>query len=382
MVFDDVPQSDERSYQQAALAAGDMVPRTIRGDRIGPLLELERVIDHMGEPFLAPNLFLHWGMYRAAKASGTAVFLDGLDGDTTVSHGTARITELALAGRWPTLLREVRTVSRRFNTPMGSVFRTCHPPMISDRLRAIRRRLFGQQFLGPPTRLQLNEAFARRTNFAARAAEFAYADRKMPVTEKAAHLRSLSRGLLSRVLDVADRASAAFSIEARYPFFDRRLIEFCLGVPANQKLRDGWTRWIMRQAMDGILPAEISGAAEDLGPNFVHTLHTIDRDRLAAIRWDYVGCAAVRRHGGGGSRYRTGPPRLCHPPGRGGAKGGGARHLTLAAIARRTIPALRRSGTASTCVSDDPGAVFRDIQRHGGTSRAADHRALRPGFGV
>ena len=95
-----------------------------------------------------------------------------------------------------------------------------------------------------------------------RAAEFAYADRKMPVTEKAAHLRGLSRGLLTRVLDVADRASAAFSIEARYPFFDRRLIEFCLGVPANQKLRDGWTRWIMRQAMDGSLPAKISGAAE------------------------------------------------------------------------------------------------------------------------
>ena len=219
LVFDDVPQSDERSYQQAALAAGDMVPRTIRGDRIGPLLELERVIDHMGEPFLAPNLFLHWEMYRAAKASGTAVFLDGLDGDTTVSHGTARITELALAGRWPTLLREVRTVSRRFNTPMRSVFRTrVIAPIIPDRLRAIRRRLFGQQSFGPPTRLQLNEAFARRTNFAARAAEFAYADRKMPVTEKAAHLRSLSRGLLSRVLDVADRASAAFSIEARYPF--------------------------------------------------------------------------------------------------------------------------------------------------------------------
>ena len=32
------------------------------------------------------------------------------------------------------------------------------------------------------------------------------------------------------------------------------------------------------------------------------------------------------RHGAGGSRYRIGPPRLCHPPGRGGATGGGARH--------------------------------------------------------
>ena len=230
----------------------------IRGDGVGPLFELERVLDHVGEPFLAPNLFLHWRMYHAARACGVDVFLDGLDGDTTVSHGAARLTELAVTGHWLTLLHETRAVSRRFNSPMRGVFRRrVIAPLIPDPLRTLWRRLRGRQSAGPPTRLRLNEGFARRADLAQRAAEFALADKISPVTEKAAHLRSLNRGLMSRVLDVADRASAAFSLEARYPFFDRRLIEFCLGVPAHQKLRDGWTRWIMRRAMDGIVPHEI-----------------------------------------------------------------------------------------------------------------------------
>ena len=61
-------------------------------------------------------------------------------------------------------------------------------------------------------------------------------------------------GWLRRVLEIIDRATAAFSIEPRYPFFDKRLVEFCLALPTNQKLYRGWTRIIMRRAMANILP--------------------------------------------------------------------------------------------------------------------------------
>jgi asparagine synthase (glutamine-hydrolysing) len=41
------------------------------------------------------------------------------------------------------------------------------------------------------------------------------------------------------------------------PFCDIRLVELCVSFPAEQKLRHGWTRYAMRNAMEGILPAAI-----------------------------------------------------------------------------------------------------------------------------
>src|SRR5262249_23480002 len=67
-----------------------------------------------------------------------------------------------------------------------------------------------------------------------------------------------------------DKAAAAFSLDARYPFFDWRLAEFCLAVPTGEKLQDGWSRMIFRRAMIGILPEEIRWRVTkgDLSPNW------------------------------------------------------------------------------------------------------------------
>lgn len=50
---------------------------------------------------------------------------------------------------------------------------------------------------------------------------------------------------------------AAFGLEVRDPTQDRRLIEFCLGVPEDQFQRDGEDRWLIRRAMQGYLPEAV-----------------------------------------------------------------------------------------------------------------------------
>lgn len=285
VVFDDVPLSDERRFQQAALALGDMVPHALRGDVIGPLHEHEQVIDDVGGPFLGPNLFLHREMYRAARDAGMGIFLDGIDGDTTVSHGLARLTELARTGRWPTLTREVRGLSQGMERSTGSIL--CDLALatfVPASLRGIPSRLKGIDHTRSPTALALNAGFMERTGAMPRLRELRALEILPARDERTAHLKSLRRGLLSRVLELTDRASSAFSLEARYPFFDRRLIEFCVGLPADQKLRDGWSRSIMRRGLD-VLPPEIRWRRDksDLGHNLVHTLHSIDGVRLTNI---------------------------------------------------------------------------------------------------
>jgi asparagine synthase (glutamine-hydrolysing) len=63
--------------------------------------------------------------------------------------------------------------------------------------------------------------------------------------------------LCCNCLEYADRMSMANSLEVRAPFTDYRLLEFALRVPERMKVRNLTTKWITRQAMQGVLPEEL-----------------------------------------------------------------------------------------------------------------------------
>jgi len=94
-----------------------------------------------------------------------------------------------------------------------------------------------------------------------------------------------------------DKSAAAFGLEPRFPFFDRRLVELCLALPAGQKLHGGWTRAVLRQAMVDVLPPQIRQRTSKahLGPNFSRSFAGCDRNIVesmivenAALIEDYV----------------------------------------------------------------------------------------------
>ncbi len=62
---------------------------------------------------------------------------------------------------------------------------------------------------------------------------------------------------LHELLMKQDQMSMAASIESRVPFLDHKLVEFTARMPHEMKLRGGTTKWILREAMKGILPDEI-----------------------------------------------------------------------------------------------------------------------------
>lgn len=62
---------------------------------------------------------------------------------------------------------------------------------------------------------------------------------------------------LHELLMKQDQMSMAASIESRVPFLDHKLVEFTARMPREMKLRGGTTKWILREAMKGILPETI-----------------------------------------------------------------------------------------------------------------------------
>ncbi len=56
------------------------------------------------------------------------------------------------------------------------------------------------------------------------------------------------------LLRYEDKNSMANSLESRVPFFDHLVVEYIFNLPIEMKLKNGWTRYIYREAMKGIIP--------------------------------------------------------------------------------------------------------------------------------
>jgi asparagine synthase (glutamine-hydrolysing) len=92
------------------------------------------------------------------------------------------------------------------------------------------------------------------------------------------HLAQLTSPMLADGLEVLDRSTAMHRVELRYPFFDRRLAEYCLALPADQKLADGYSRVVARRAMVGVVPEMVRWRAGKGQPG-LHIISALRRSR-------------------------------------------------------------------------------------------------------
>ncbi|MEZ4728994.1 MAG: lasso peptide isopeptide bond-forming cyclase [Caldilineaceae bacterium] len=305
-LHDKVPESDERYFIHAVLAQGDFTPLYLDADEVSPWVDLERVLWHQDEACRAGNLYANWCLYALAKQQGVRVILDGFDGDSTISHGIGLLTELARAGRWFALSREVIAYTRKTDKPWGPplwawVQQYGLKPLLAKSLirkgvSGVKRALIGQPpghpIPGKPRALTgatLNANFMRRLGIEER-----YHKRlPAPRTDREMQYQRLSDPGMPYTLELLNKSAGAHSLEVRFPFWDKRLVEFCLAVPPEQKLHHGWTRMMMRRAMSGVLPPAVQwrGAKANMHPSFARNLLTFEQARLEQII--YKNCAVI-----------------------------------------------------------------------------------------
>jgi asparagine synthase (glutamine-hydrolysing) len=70
---------------------------------------------------------------------------------------------------------------------------------------------------------------------------------------------------LPQLLRMEDRSSMAFSLEARVPLLDHRVVELGLSLPDRLKVRHGWSKFVVREAMAGIVPDRVRWRTSKLG---------------------------------------------------------------------------------------------------------------------
>lgn len=253
--FPAYPAVDERGYVAMALAGTGFEAHYEPVSVHGPLATIDQECVDQDEPFYLPNLYVQTHLARLAQRLGLRVILDGLDGDTCVGHGMEWLGELCRRGRLIRAAKEARALGRRFGHPGWRFllrFGIVEGPLQSL-AHALRRGLGRHLPRRPPS---VADRLWQEVGWPA-ALTGSDVDRGAASSLRVAHYRSLTAPLLTHVFEVHDRAAAAQGIVPRHPYMDRRLVEFCLSLPPEARLAEGWDRLVQRRAMAGRMPDAI-----------------------------------------------------------------------------------------------------------------------------
>jgi asparagine synthase (glutamine-hydrolysing) len=176
---------------------------------------------------------------RAARELGVTSLLSGLGADEVFAgnliHWVLYVQSLVRARRWPRAAREVAS---------AVLSRTIRP--------RLRRRVLKRYF--PSLAKQPVDVRGPLL----RDATFRYDLGLGPGGFLDRQLADVERFSLPSLLHFDDRTSAAFGLATRLPYLDHRLVRLVAPLPPEWKLRDGYTKWLLRKMMGDDLPREVA----------------------------------------------------------------------------------------------------------------------------
>ena len=260
--YSDVARFDERSFIAEVVAAHGVDAHQVTPDPAALFAELDAIVWHQDEPFVSTSIYAQWCVFRLARARGVIVMLDGQGADEALAgyHGyfAARLAGLLRKGKWTACWREAAAIRGLHEQPWSrqamELADALLPAAATDRLRQVVGRT-----VRTPDFLDV-EKLGATPMASPRATVGANGDAVRALSR--AELTSLNLPMLLRY---EDRDSMAHSVEARLPFLDYRLVEFCLGLPDEFKIAGGWTKRVLREGMRTRLPERVRLRRDKIG---------------------------------------------------------------------------------------------------------------------
>lgn len=284
--FDSLPKGvRERICVKKIVDGGKIEPHFINGDQISPLKYIDSMLESMDEPFNTPNLYLNWKLFDEVNKNNVKILLDGFDGDTTVFYYERYLFDLVREMRFKEFLLEIQAFYKTCNLNPFIMFGRTFMPFVPDIVKKVLQKIINSFSInldlnGNQNFDNINKDLTSRINLKKRFYYLFEQPLKIAKSNKLRHHYHLTSGTMQYILEIADATAAHYSIEPRYPFFDRRLVEFCFHIPKEQKCYRGWDRYIMRRAMDGIIPSEIQWRRKKFGFGLNLRRNLIHDDKL------------------------------------------------------------------------------------------------------
>jgi asparagine synthase (glutamine-hydrolysing) len=205
--------------------------------------ELDKLVYQQDQPILSGSFFSEFKVYQLAARHGTRVILGGGGADEYLG-GYGEFYDVFLKS----LLGKKKLLS------YANEF--LQLPQLKIRSVAMLRLMYQKLIANNPRATNgPRENCLRKEWLTKNFPQYQKPNDKKDVDELS--LFALINYSLPHQLHSEDRNSMNFSIESRLPYLDHRLVEFCLSLPDNYKLRNGTTKYILRESMRPVLPAII-----------------------------------------------------------------------------------------------------------------------------
>lgn len=233
----------------------------------------------LDEPFHAPNMLTNFTVWRLMANDGIRVSLNGAAGDELLAgysrdYALPNIVHLLTAGHPLTALRE----------------------LIAHRERPNGRLLLGQ------ARSAIRKVMLPANDYGALLTRSKRSGKDRPRRDLEGLLVDLmGNWRMNYWLRSGHQSAMAVPMEVRMPFLDVDMVDFAFSLPTSYLIRDGWHKWILRKAMEEVLPSKIVWRRRKMGfpfPLREWLLHSKPRyfSAVANLACPWINLQSLRDH--------------------------------------------------------------------------------------
>lgn len=256
--YDENPEMDERFYSKKVVKRSECKENLVFPNKNNLREEIEQVIWHQDTPFPTLSIYAQWCVMRKANEKGIKVLLDGQGGDETLL-GYDRYIIFLLKDNLRRLqikrfLENYKLYKKNYKLSLSRIiqylmyFSNSH--LLQYLTRCIKHKkmnCINKEFF---KKFKSNKDYIKNLNF-----KNCF---ELQKTE-------ICHSNVSPLLRYEDRNSMAFSIETRVPFLDYQLIEKEMQIPLEQKIKNGYTKNILRETMKKQMDKEVVFRTNKLG---------------------------------------------------------------------------------------------------------------------
>ena len=225
------------------------------------LKDFEKLCYHQEEPFPSSSIYAQYKVYELAAANNIKVLLDGQGADETLGGYSKYLhwylQELSAKGKYIEVKKQ-KDLLQKAGMPLKWDFKNILAAYLpSHTALALEKREYNKIVNSEFIHDQLLQKIKGKE----------WLGIYKPVVTKLNDIlynNTMQHGL-EELLRYADRNSMAHGVEVRLPFLNYELVNFVFSLPSSFKIKDGFTKYILRKTMAGKIPDKILWNTNKIG---------------------------------------------------------------------------------------------------------------------
>lgn len=248
---------DESDYIKSVVRDTGADSHFLRPDPADIFATTDEMLAFHDEPVCTVTWFSLYLIAKLVRAAGMPVVLNGHGGDEIAGgywdYYQYHFHDLAAAGRDRELADEIAAWSKNHGRDPAELdrYRAYIPGMLRGEVPETSRFPDYSGLFLPEVAASCRREIRLETGFADVLARRMASD--------------LLHETVPPTLRAEDRNTMSQSIESRSPMLDHRLVEFAFTLPGRFKMREGLGKWVIREAMKGILPEDVRTRKDKAG---------------------------------------------------------------------------------------------------------------------